>query len=78
MTAHELARRLLAGPDLPVILNMGYNELANGREVAGVCRVAAYRAAPDGVWGDADCMGFDPDYHDRAGDVLNLSYEELP
>ena len=33
MSSHELGRLLLAGPDCPVVVNMGKNELANGREL---------------------------------------------
>lgn len=50
MTAHELARVLLAGPDVTVVVNARVNELANGHSVRSVKPARMFKAYVGGIW----------------------------
>jgi hypothetical protein len=60
MTTHELAKKLLEGPDVPVVIDtqVGYGDSAEPDEISETCPVTLWQCAfgvrPDGtvVWGE--------------------------
>lgn len=74
MTAHELARVLLAGPDVPVVVNARVNELANGHGVRSVKVARMYLTfdRPDSPWMPEEYGTHEPEYDGAVQDVVDL------
>jgi len=81
LTAHELARRLLAGPDLPVHLGYDYGDRSHRTAAPGVTEVCEAQVRHSDYINDDQVIEFDGDgerpEHEDARDVIVLTHFQL-